>query len=93
MAKTQIYEPALTGSNDTITSGRDLKLSYLFTDGDTRTTTLPNPKTNLTESDVTEVSFELTNSQVFVGDKAGAGFDKIEHAETTDWMKTRLDLS
>ncbi len=93
MAKNQIYEPDLTGTNDTITSGRDLRLEYLFTDGDTRTTTLPNPRTDLTENEINLVSTTLTEDQVFIGDKDGAGFDKINHAEITEWTKTKLDLS
>lgn len=93
MDKAQIYGPALTGTDNTVTSGRDLKLSYLFTDGDTRTTNLPNPKPTLTENEINTVSNQLTQDQVFIGDKAGAGFDKIEHAETISWTKTKLDLS
>lgn len=81
------------GTDDTITSGSDLKLVYEFIDGDTRITTLPNPRLNLTQNDLDTAMNELVTSQVFVGDKDGGAFDKFADNEVIQWTKTKLDLS
>lgn len=79
--------------DDTLTSSRELKLLYEFEDGDTRTTTLPNPKTNLTATDVATCSTTLANTQAFVGDKANAAFTKISSAIIVNQTRRELDLS
>lgn len=88
-----IYEYNVNGANDTITSGRDLKLIYEFVDGDERTTTLPNPRNNLTQSDLDTATNALVTEQAFIGDKNGSAFNQIKSAEITEWTKTKFDLS
>ena len=83
----------LFGDNDTLTSSRELKLEYLFTDGDTRTTSLPNPKTNLTGAQINAVSQTLATTQAFVGDKNDAPFSKIQTAKIVETTRRKLDLS
>lgn len=83
----------LFGDNDTMTGGRDLKLIYSFADGDTRTTTIPNPRNNLTAADILTAASELKVTQAFVGDKDNGAFDTISSAVQIYWTKYQLDLS
>lgn len=83
----------LFGDNDIVTSSRELKLDYLFTDGDNRTTSLPNPKTNLNATQINSVSQTLADTQAFVGDKTGAPFSKIQSAYILETTRRKLDLS
>lgn len=78
---------------DTITSSRELKLEYYFTDGDTRTTSLPNPRNNVTATDINNTSSVLQATQAFVGDKANAPFEKIRTAKIVQTQRRQLDLS
>lgn len=78
---------------DTITSGRDLKLDYSFADGDTRMTTIPNPRNNLTTTDILTAASELKVTQAFVGDKNNGAFDTISSAVMVEWTRRKLDLS
>lgn len=83
----------LFGENDTITSGRDLKLDYKFTDGDTRLTSIPNPRNNLTSANILTAASELKVTQAFVGDKDNGAFDTISSATIVEWTRTKIDLS
>lgn len=78
---------------DTVTSSNELKLVYDFTDGDTRTTSLTNPRTGLTMTDINTVSATLQATQAFVGDKDNAPFDKIGSAKYVQTTRRQLDLS
>lgn len=81
------------GDNDTLTSSRELKLDYLFSDGDTRTTSLPYPKTNLTAAQINSASQTLADTQAFVGDKNNGAFVKIQSAYMLETTRRKLDLS
>lgn len=83
----------LFGTDDTISSGRDLKLDYSFADGDTRMTTIPNPRSNLTAANILTAASELKVTQAFVGDKNNGAFDTISSATIVEWTRTKLDLS
>jgi len=83
----------LFGDNDTVTSGRDLKLDYSFADGDTRMTTLPNARENLTSANILTAASELKVTQAFVGDKDNGAFDTISSATIVEWTRTKIDLS
>lgn len=78
---------------DTVTSSYELKLDYRFTDDDTRTTTLANPRSNLTAADINSCSAVLLATQAFVGDKNNAPFEKITGAVIVEKLRTKLDLS
>lgn len=88
-----MFNIQLFGDNDTVTSSYELKLAYDFTDGDTRTTTLPNPKSNLTSDAVITASNTLQETQAFVGDKNNGAFDKIKSASIVSKTRRKLDLS
>ena len=78
---------------DTVTSSREGKLEVKFYDGDTRTITVDNPKSNLTAAQINAVVAQMKTDQPIIGDKTGAslvGANKFEIYEKTE---TKLDLS
>lgn len=81
------------GANDTVTSSSTLQLDYYFADGDTRKTSLPNPKSNLTASEVKTAEATLKTTQAFVGDKNNGVFVGISQAQIVDKTKVDLDLT
>lgn len=83
----------LFGNNDTVTSGRDLKLVYRFADNDTRTTSLPNPKADVTGEEIASTSSVLKSTQAFVGDKNSGAFDTIQSATIIEYTRRDLDLT
>lgn len=88
-----MFNLQLFGNNDTVTSGRDLKLVYQFADNDTRTVTMPNSKTNLTAENIANCAATLAATQAFVGDKTGADFVTISSAEIVEYTRRDLDLT
>lgn len=78
---------------DTVSQSRELKLDYRFQDLDTRTTSVPNPKNNLTKENIQTLAGVLAQTQAFVGDKNDAPFETITSAKYVEQMRTQLDLS
>lgn len=78
---------------DTVTSSRELKLDYRFTDLDTRTTSIPDPIDNITKTDIQTLAGVLAQTQAFVGDKNNAPFETITSAKVVEQTRTQLDLS
>ena len=68
-----------------------LSLVAEFHDGDTRTITLDNPKSNLTAEEI----LDTTNGakEVLIGDKTGAPFLRWASAKKISATTTYLDLS
>lgn len=82
---------------DTVTSSRELKLIYEFDDGDNRTTSLSNPRANITGAEINQVSATLLATQAFVSDKnystEPSAFVKISEAKVVNQTRRQLDLS
>ena len=78
---------------DTVKSSSDLKLTWEFADGDTRTQNVKNPKSNLTASDIRTFANATINSKAIIGDKTGAAVTKIKSAFVTDKSDMYLDIS
>ena len=89
-----MFNLQMFGDNDTITSSREGKLVVKFYDGDDRTVTIDNPKTNLTASQVKAVVDYMIENQPLIGDKAGASItgagDTFKIIEKTE---RKLDLT
>jgi len=81
------------GDNDTVTSSRDLQIEWGFYDGDTRKTTLPNPRANLDSDAIITVSTMAETQNIIIGDKAGASSTGINSAIIVESTKTKLDLT
>lgn len=88
-----MFNLQMFGDNDTVTSSSNVKLVYWFEDGDTRATTLPNPKATLTSAEVESCSSVLRATQAFVGDKNNAPFYTIYKASIVDSTRIDLDIS
>ena len=78
---------------DKITTSNLLKIEMGFTDNDTRTLELENPKSNLNATQINAAAAILKTSNVFIGDKAGAAFNRFNSARTVERKITKLDLA
>lgn len=78
---------------DTVTSSADLKFNWQFADGDTRLVTLPNPKSDLTATEVQAVIDSAVADGILIGDKAGAALAGVVQVYTENTTKTKLDLT
>ena len=78
---------------DTVKSSSELKLVYDFYDGDTRTMTLENPKSNLTSASIKAVATLAAATHPIIGDKGGAAVVGISNAKTISKTTTYLDLT
>lgn len=78
---------------DTVKSSSELKMVFDFYDGDDRTLTLQNPKSNLTATQIKAVGTLAATSQPIIGDKAGAAVVGIKSAVKKTKTVTKLDLT
>lgn len=78
---------------DTQTTTKELVIENYFVDGDTRTTTLKNPKQNIASSDIQSLQSFCQINQPIIGDKTGAAFGRIQKATVKTTQKIALDLS
>lgn len=76
-----------------ITTTETLKIEAIFTDADTRTLNLPNPRAGLSSSDITALSDYLADNNLLIGDKTGAQFGRITKATKVSKATTVLDIT
>lgn len=77
---------------DTIKSSSELKITWNFADGDTRTQAVKNPKSNLQRADLIALQSSTVNTQPIIGDKSGAAVTGIKTAFTIDKTNVFLDI-
>ena len=78
---------------DTVKSASELKVVFDFYDGDDRTLTLQNPKSNLTATQVKAVGTLAASTNPIIGDKGGAAVVGIKSATKKIKTVTYLDLA
>ena len=78
---------------DTIKSANELKIEFGFYDNDTRTVSLPDPKSGLAKADILEVADFAVATHPIIGDKGGAAVVGINSAKIYEKTETKLDLS
>lgn len=78
---------------DKITMTNTLSVETIFTDADTRTFNLPNPRSDIASSDITALSNYLADNNLLIGDKTGAQFGRITKATVTSKETTVLDIT
>lgn len=78
---------------DTVKAETTLRIENLFVDGDTRTITLKNPRSNLTSNDIASLNSFMQANNIIIGDKAGATFGRIQNASTVQKNTILLDIS
>ena len=77
---------------DTVTSATNLKVEWGFDDGDTRIFNLPEPRNDITDSDVAALNTWVAANQPIVGDKYGSSTTGINSAIKVDTTRTKIDL-
>ena len=88
-----MFNLQMFGDNDTITSSREGKLVVEFYDGDNRTVTIDNPKTNATAAQVNAVVDWMKVNQPIVGDKTGASLTGASSYKIIEKTERKLDLT
>lgn len=82
---------------DKTTTSNELKIENLFVDGDTRTITLKNPKTNIQKSEITALENLILNgaqsNSLLIGDKYGSDFKRIQTVRRISKQTIEYDLS
>ena len=78
---------------DVLTSEPVLLIENLFVDGDTRTITLKNPKSTITQSEITELNTFCQTNNILIGDKEGANFGRITKVTRRVTNERKLDFS
>ncbi len=78
---------------DIIQDSETLKIEQLFVDGDTRTQTLKNPKSNITTQEIENIQNFIRANSLIIGDKYGGTFGKIQTVKRVREQRVRLDLS
>ena len=78
---------------DVIKTSRSLIIENVFVDGDTRSLTLKNPRSDISESQITELNSFLQETNILIGDKNGATFGRIRKVTRRNSTTTYLDIS
>ena len=78
---------------DVIKTSRSLIIENVFVDGDTRSLTLKNPRSDITESQITDLNSFLQETNILIGDKNGATFGRIRKVTRRNSTTTYLDIS
>lgn len=77
---------------DKVTRTKLLKLVAQFSDGDDRTLTQPDPRSNLQPADFGG-EFKAYAAKALLGDKTGAAFSGWKSAKVYDTTTVHLDLT
>ena len=77
---------------DTFQTSYELQFANLFTDGDTRTFKLKNPKDEISTNEIEALNTFMQDSNIIVGDKYGGRFGRLTYASTVDKTTVNLDL-
>ena len=78
---------------DVVKTSRSLIIENVFVDGDTRSLTLKNPRSDITESQITDLNSFLQETNILIGDKDGATFGRIRKVTRRSSTTTYLDIS
>ena len=78
---------------DTVAYSNELKIEVLFVDADTRTFNLKNPKSGISQSDITSLNTFMQDTGILIGDKYGGAFGKITKASKVSKETHNLDLT
>ena len=78
---------------DVVKTSRSLIIENVFVDGDTRSVTLKNPRSNISESQITDLNSFLQETNILIGDKNGSTFGRIRKVTRRNSTTTYLDIS
>lgn len=77
----------------TITTENTLKIECGFVDGDTRTITLKNPRSDIETEEITDLNAYIREHNLLIGDQTGAIFASIQKVTKGTTITRKLDLS
>lgn len=77
---------------DTIKTSASLVIECLFNDGDTRTITLKNPRSDISSTDIENLDSFMIENHIIIGDRDSSDFRKIRKAAIRNTTTSYLDL-
>ena len=77
---------------DTIKTSASLVIECVFNDGDTRTITLKNPRSDISSTDIENLDSFMIENHIIIGDRDSSDFRKIRKAAIRNTTTTYLDL-
>lgn len=78
---------------DVIYTSQTIQIENQFVDGDTRTITLKNPKTDIQQSQITELNAFIQANNILLGDKTSATFGRILKVKRITKQERVLDIT
>jgi len=78
---------------DRTKTANELVIECRFLDGDTRTITLRNPRSNVSATEIQNLETFMQTENIIIGDRAESDFLKINKAVKRETTTTYLDLS
>ena len=78
--------------SDIVKTASLLNIECVFLDGDTRTITMKNPRSNISSSDIENLETFMQENQIIIGDRDSSDFRKIKKAVKRETTTTYLDL-
>ena len=78
---------------DVVKTAYNLVIETAFVDGDTRTLTIKNPRSNISQNDITDLNSYMQETNILIGDKDGATFGRIKKVTRRSSTTTYLDIS
>lgn len=70
-----------------------LSFENVFVDGDTRTFSVKNPKANITDEEIEELSDYMQQNNLLISDKWGGNFGRIVKVTRTRTLSRYLDIA
>ena len=77
---------------DIVKSASLLNIECVFLDGDTRTITMKNPRSNISSSDIENLETFMQTENIIIGDRDSSDFRKIKKAVKRETTTAYLDL-
>ena len=77
---------------DTLKTSASLVIECVFNDGDTRTITLKNPRSDISSTDIENLDSFMIENHIIIGDRDSSDFRKIKKAAIRNTTTSYLDL-
>ena len=77
---------------DIVKTASLLNIECVFLDGDTRTITMKNPRSNISSSDIENLETFMQTENIIIGDRDSSDFRKIKKAVKRETTTAYLDL-
>lgn len=78
---------------DIIKTSQHLIIETVFVDGDTRSITIKNPRSDISQSEISELNSYMQENNMIIGDKDGSTFGRIKKVTRRSSTTTYLDIS